>query len=428
MGVAAVTGAQARDTVTVGGLKIEKVKFGEVDYEDEEIREFMMDGIAGMAFPGLAMVTQPTLLELLHEQHPEVPYLFSVYLSTNPDDKKSHLAFGSYDLSLVGKNASWHYTPLVRRGDEDTTLRYWLTKLKGVELEVGDAWCAKGCYAIVDSGTSGLGLPDDVYDDFVAAVTRGLNCKDVTCYYASEDDFPDLSFSLEPDNVFPLRARDYVSCSRWGECVVKVQKASGSPYWILGDVFTEAYYTLYDVENLRVGFACEGECEGGGWHGKGGYVDVDDPSVWAQLLVAFAALSVVGIPAHSCYRYAKIRRRTKRFYAAQAAAAAPMPPAPASPKPNVGEGDIEEASRCTVSDFQCAFRGVLGSRAAIMARDFFSFFGFFRIFRFFAAQPSTTCLYRGRRTGFLLRRTRYFTAAARKSAAQARRTDTQQDH
>ena len=36
----------------------------------------MMDGIAGMAFPGLAMVTQPTLLELLHEQHPEVPYLF----------------------------------------------------------------------------------------------------------------------------------------------------------------------------------------------------------------------------------------------------------------------------------------------------------------------------------------------------------------
>ena len=53
------------------------------------------------------MVTQPTLLELLHEQHPEVPYLFSVYLSTNPDDKKSHLAFGSYDLS------SWART---RRG------------------------------------------------------------------------------------------------------------------------------------------------------------------------------------------------------------------------------------------------------------------------------------------------------------------------
>ena len=101
---------------------------------------------------------------------------------------------------------------------------------------------------------------------------------------------------------------------------------------------------MYDVENLRVGFACEGECEGGGWHGKGGYVDVDDPSVWAQLLVAFAALSVIGILAHACYRYAKIRRRTKRFYAAQAAAAAPMPPAPASPKPTVGEGDIESVA------------------------------------------------------------------------------------
>ena len=102
-----------------------------------------------------------------------------------------------------------------------------------------------------------------------------------------------------------------------------------------------AFRASRDAPELEAG---DVECEGGGWHGKGGYVDVDDPSVWAQLLVAFAALSVIGILAHACYRYAKIRRRTKRFYAAQAAAAAPMPPAPASPKPTVGEGDIESVA------------------------------------------------------------------------------------
>lgn len=336
-----VTGSLAEETVTLAGLDIKGVKFGEVTYEDEEIREFMMDGIAGMAFPGLAMATQPTLLELLHAQHPDVPYLFSVYLSTKPDDDKSHLSFGSYDLSLVGKNATWHYTPLVRRGGEDSTLKYWLTKLNGVDLEKSGSWCHDGCYAIIDSGTSGLGVPDSAYDDFVASITRGLNCKDVTCYYASENDFPDLSFSLAPDNVFPLRARDYVSCSHWGECVIKVQKASGSSYWILGDVFTEAYYTLYDVENLRVGFACEGECEGGNWHGKGGYVDVDDPSVWAQLLVAFATLSIIGMLAHACYRYAKVRRRQRRAYVPPSSQ--PMPAAPASPKEPAG-GDIESVA------------------------------------------------------------------------------------
>ncbi|CAN0377461.1 unnamed protein product [Laminaria digitata] len=76
----------------------------------------MMDGIAGLAFSGLSMVTSPTLLEIIHRDHPEVPNIFSVYLSCDPTDTEnpSHMLFGSYDLGIVAPNASWHYTPVIR--------------------------------------------------------------------------------------------------------------------------------------------------------------------------------------------------------------------------------------------------------------------------------------------------------------------------
>lgn len=46
-----------------------------------------MDGIAGLGFEGLAMVTKPTILDILARDHPELKNYFSVYLSTDPSNK-----------------------------------------------------------------------------------------------------------------------------------------------------------------------------------------------------------------------------------------------------------------------------------------------------------------------------------------------------
>ena len=292
-----VRGTQARDRVSFSDeLSLDGVTFGQVNFEDQDIQTFMMDGIAGLAFPGLAMVTTPTLLEHLKAQYPSMKNYFSLYLS-NDFTSTSQLVFGGDDLfGIVGPNASWHFTPVVRRGSMEA-FKYWTVKMSGLVSGSELSLCeSKACYAIVDSGTSGIAVPEVDYDTLVNFVTAKVqNCKDVTCYYASTSDFPDLIFKLAPDNEFPLKPRDYVSCSKWGECVLKFQKSSGSTYWILGDVFMEAYYTQFDFDNLRVGFACQGDCNGGAWHGKGGYVDLDDVSTWAQLLLAFSALSVVTI-------------------------------------------------------------------------------------------------------------------------------------
>lgn len=296
-----VTGFEASETFSVGGVSVNDVSFGVVEYEDSEISGFMMDGIAGLAFNGLSMVTSPTLLELLHAQHPELGNYFSLFLSNNPLDLKhpSTLWMGGYDLNIVGDNATWHYTPVIKRGYGD--FKYWTVKATSIATinsagSVVYDVCPDGCYAIIDSGTSGIAIPEDLYSGLLKVVTKGMRCSDITCTGASLGDFPDLQFSLAPDNVLPLRAVDYVSCSKWGECVIKFQISSGSSYFILGDVFIEAYYTLFDTGNMRVGFACPSSCQGGSWHGKGGFVEVDGAPLWEQiivLLLAFVSVSTL---------------------------------------------------------------------------------------------------------------------------------------
>ena len=116
--------------------------------------------------------------------NPQANQYFSMYLSNDPDDTKhpSHLLFGSYDLSIVGSNATWQYTPVIKRGYGD--FKYWTVKMSALEVmesssssKVKYDLCKSTCYAIVDSGTSGIAVPEDSYDALIELVTEGLHCK-----------------------------------------------------------------------------------------------------------------------------------------------------------------------------------------------------------------------------------------------------------
>ena len=65
----------------------------------------------------------------------------------------------------------------------------------------------------MDSGTSGIAIPEEYYYDVLAYVTDGLDCKLDQCVGVTASSFPVLYISLAPDNVFPLLPTDYIECT-----------------------------------------------------------------------------------------------------------------------------------------------------------------------------------------------------------------------
>ncbi len=297
-GSGSVSGLVCEESLTLNHIRLEGVSIGEAIDEDSTMASFDMDGIFGLAFEGIAAMTRPSPLRVMQEQHPDLTAGFSMYLSSDPSEthKMSFITFGGYDLDVVGQDAVFYYTPLVRGHSATNTesgLTYWTVQLRGFEVGLAresidsmDDFYGQGikismckyqkCFAIVDSGTSGIAIPDHYFDGAVSAAMQGVkHCSKSTlvCKFAKPQDFPVLAISLAPNNVFPLLPTDYLTCTRF-ECMLRFQRTDGS-LWILGDAFIGAYYAFFDASNLRIGFACRPSgCLGGDWHGKGGYLAI----------------------------------------------------------------------------------------------------------------------------------------------------------
>jgi hypothetical protein len=65
-------------------------------------------------------------------------------------------------------------------------------------------------------------------------------------------DYPDIVLTLGPRAQFTLRSTDYFWQKPEG-CYALID--GNSTNWVLGTAFMRAYYTVYDVDNERIGFA-----------------------------------------------------------------------------------------------------------------------------------------------------------------------------
>jgi len=237
------------------------------------------DGILGLAHHYVADRGDrgATFMSTLFKEHSQMPHMFSFYLTGNTD-QPSRLIFGEPHMQAHSKESEFRYG----KGYYMQHTDLWLTSVwsigwagTGVEVAFADRGTL-GSPALIDSGSSLIVLAPEIYDHLISELKwRFSNCRELTeqqiisCDCPPANDLsrvPSLVINVIDENnqQFPLcmTPDEYILESMdpidgRSACVPALQR--GSPTQpvplIFGMTFMRSFYTNFDVENRRIGFA-----------------------------------------------------------------------------------------------------------------------------------------------------------------------------
>ncbi|KAG2387185.1 hypothetical protein C9374_001517 [Naegleria lovaniensis] len=244
-GTGAVKGYLSQDDVMVGGLYVKNQVFGEVTRElGNTFLNAKIDGILGMAFPQIAVDGVTPVFNNMMQQGLLEKNLFSFYMTKNPQSVSSALILG-------GVNEKYYSGPITYIPVQQQS--YWLMYMDDVALNGQNMQlCYPACAAIADTGTSLIAATPDIMNPILNSIQVNEDCSNI-------DSNPSVTFILSGKS-FTLTPRDYVlkiSSQGQTQCVAGFQtlNMNTSGFIILGDTFISTYYTVFDYENKRVGFA-----------------------------------------------------------------------------------------------------------------------------------------------------------------------------
>eukprot|EP01139_Manchomonas_bermudensis_P014632 Amastigsp_a508713_414.p2 type:complete len:376 gc:universal Amastigsp_a508713_414:31-1158(+) len=236
-GSGSVTGTLAQDTLSIAGLVVEKQIFGVINTA-QGFKGSGITGLLGLAYQKIAEDNVPTPLENMVSQGLISANMFAFYLSSSVSTP-GQVTFGGYNSSfLVGEPT---YVPIV--ADE-----WYVIQVSKITIG-GHTASLLGGHGIVDTGTSLLIVPTSVATTLNKYITV-----DATCGSANMNN-PNITITLG-GTEFNLTPAQYIVELSPKQCVNGIQGANigeGLDF-ILGDVFMRSVYTIFDVENNRLGF------------------------------------------------------------------------------------------------------------------------------------------------------------------------------
>jgi hypothetical protein len=229
--------------------------------------QFAFDGVLGLGLTALTLDSHFSFFSELMRQHFDMRAQFSVFLARS-DGGHSSISFGGYNPSLASSTVEW--APVAK-----SQLGYWQVQIKSVRIGdqfIGD--CDDGnCYAILDTGTSLLGVPRLLTRAMHRLLARQVpagqpqNIDQIDCRTVPGQnihfDLGSTVVTLEeedysrpvPYNVSLPGKDDWRLYCRSLLLPVDMQAPLSTKTFIWGEPMLRRYFTVYDYAQKQIGFS-----------------------------------------------------------------------------------------------------------------------------------------------------------------------------
>lgn len=243
-----VDGHLSIDNVCLAGVCANQIVFGETDHEEGPILySSKFDGSLGLGCSYCDVYNVSTVFNSLLEQKKLDKGIFAFWLNKN--------SYRIYNGELVlGGIDERHYTGEINYVPVVNETR-WEVKID--KINVKTTLLCSNCTAIISTGTALITGPTKIVDQLqkaIGAVKDSDGIYHISCDQI--DKVPEITITIDGRN-YSLTGRDYIVKTGFNTCFSGIfgLDLKGGSTWILGESFMGKYYSVFDVDNKKVGFA-----------------------------------------------------------------------------------------------------------------------------------------------------------------------------